>query len=128
MAQTAIRLLAASVLGLTVSLAGAENYPAKPIRVLTAAAGGGLDFAARLVSLAIAGPLGQQVVVDNRGGPFLPGEIVAHALPDGYTLLVGSNNLWLSQFIYATTKMPYDAIKDFSPISMIAKSPSFLVV
>ena len=80
--------------GLSVSLmvlgAGAvsgQDYPNKPIRIVTAALGGGSDFAARLIAQGISGPLGQPVIVDNRGG-VVPGEIVAKAPPDGYTLLV----------------------------------------
>ena len=124
--QFAVAMLSAGILALGAGVVWSQNYPNKPIRILTAAPGGGLDFAARLVAQGISGSLAQQVIVDNRGGPFRPGEIVANAPRDGYTLLVGSNNLWLSQFIQSN--VPYDAIRDFSPITTVARSPSFLVV
>ena len=64
------------------------GYPNKPIRIVSASAGGGADFHARLVAQGIAGPLGQPVIVDNRAAGILATEIAAEAPPDGYILLV----------------------------------------
>jgi tripartite-type tricarboxylate transporter receptor subunit TctC len=114
-------------MGLTVWTAGAalaQTYPGKPIRIITSPAGGGNDFPARLIARAISGPLGQQVIVDNRP-TILIAYLVAKAAPDGYTLLVTGSAHWLAPFFEKTN---YDPIKDFAPITMIDKAPSLLVV
>ncbi len=102
----------------------AQTYPVKPIRVVTGGPGGGSDFISRLLANALAGPLGQQVIVDNRGG-VVPGEIVSQSAPDGYTLLCYPGSLWIGALLQKT---PYDALKDFAPVSMLVRSPSILVV
>ena len=71
---------------------------------------------ARLIAQGISGPLGQPVIVDNRASGIIPGEIVAKAPPDGYTLLVGGGSLWIAPLLQKT---PYDPVRDFSPISLI---------
>jgi tripartite-type tricarboxylate transporter receptor subunit TctC len=81
--------------GLAVKLAApacAQNYPVKPIRIVTSPAGGGNDFPARLIARALTGPLGQQIVVDNRP-TILIADIVAKSPPDGYTLLVTGDRI-----------------------------------
>ena len=113
--------IAVSVLG--ADAVSAQNYPNKPIRFVTGAPGGGGDFVARLMAQGLTGPLGQPVIVDNRGN--IPGEIVAQALPDGYTLLVDSSSFLIGPLLQ---KMPYDAVKDFSPISWVVMSLNILVV
>ena len=100
-----------------------QDYPRKPIRIVCAAPGGGGDFASRQISPGLTESLGQQVIVDNRGNT--SGEVVAKALPDGYTLLVDSASFWLSPLIQ---KMPYDPVKDFSPITLVTAAPNVLVV
>ena len=108
-------------------LAGAaigQNYPYKPVRILSAEAGGGADFVARIVAQRISGPLGRQVVVENRPARLI-GEIVAKATPDGYTLLLASSTFLFAPFFGET---PYDPVKDFAPISMLAKAPNIIVV
>src|SRR5262245_44114453 len=65
-----------------------QDYPVKPVRIITGAAGGGSDFTARLVAQGISAPLGQAVVVDNRGSSLVSSEAVAKSPPDGYTLLM----------------------------------------
>lgn len=64
-----------------------QDYPTKPIRIVTGGAGGGTDFTARLIAQGISGPLGQPVVVENRGAGIIPVEFVSKAPPDGYTLV-----------------------------------------
>src|SRR5262249_52784554 len=102
-----------------------QNYPTKPLRIVSSEPGGGNDIVARLIAQRISDPLGQPVIVDSRPSSVIPGEIVAKAPPDGYTVLVYNNILWIGPLIQAT---PYDAIKDFAPITLIATSPNVLVV
>src|SRR5262245_60924518 len=88
-------MLSVGLLVLGASAVSGQDYPIKPIRIVTTGAGGGNDFAARLVAQGISGPLGQPIVIDNRGGSGLvPGEITAKAAPDGYTLLVCGSATW----------------------------------
>src|SRR4029077_16036310 len=115
--------LAAMVLG-----AGAvpgQDYPNKPIRIVTSAAGGGTDFISRLIGQGISGPLGQNVIVDNRGSS-VSGEVVFRAPPDGYTLLVVGSTLWIGSLF--DKEIPYDPVGDFSPVKLTTSSPSVLVV
>jgi tripartite-type tricarboxylate transporter receptor subunit TctC len=94
----------------------AQNYPTKAIRLVTAEAGGAVDFMARILAQGLPAGLGQQVIVDNRGGAqIIPGEIVARAPPDGYTLLASSGALWIGPLM---SKAGYDATRDFLPIVM----------
>jgi tripartite-type tricarboxylate transporter receptor subunit TctC len=106
--------------------ATAQTYPFRPIRlVVPFAAGGPADFLGRVVGQKLGEVLGQQVVVDNRPGAntILGAQAVAHAEPDGYTLLMAiDGTLVMNPFLYG--KLPYDAVKDFEPISLIASVPS----
>ena len=102
----------------------AQGYPSKPIRIVTAAAGAGSDFFSRLVAQAIAEPLGQQVIVDNRASGIIASEVVSKAAPDGYTLTVGGSAHWIRPLF---AKMPYDAVKDFAAITLISKDAFVLV-
>ena len=115
---------------ITVVLAYAEvvlgqNYPSKPIRIITASSGSGVDFGARLIAQALIEPLGQQLVVENRSGT-IPGEIVSKAPPDGYTILIAGTTIWIEPLL--RQKTPYDPARDFSPITLAARTPSVLVV
>jgi len=101
-----------------------QDYPHKPIRIYTGNAGGGVDFAARLLAQGLTSSLGQQVIVDNRPGN-LPPELVAKAQPDGYSLLVVSDRLWIGPLMQ---KMAYDPVNDFAPITIAVKAPNILVV
>ena len=105
--------------------AGAQDFPSKPIRMVSPGPGGGADFVARLVAQGISGPLGQQVVVDNRPAGVIPGQIVAKARPDGYTLLVNGNSFWIAPLMQDS---PFDPVRDFSPITTAVGSPNILVV
>jgi tripartite-type tricarboxylate transporter receptor subunit TctC len=114
-------------LGMMVLSAGmvfGQNYPNKPIRIVASAAGGSGDFAARLIAQGLTGALGQQVVVDNRGG-IIPGEIVSKAPPDGYTLLIDAASFWIGPLLQET---PYDPVKDFAPVTLTDSAPNVLVV
>ncbi len=108
------------------TLASGQSYPRKSIRIVTSEAGGGTDFAARTVAQGIAGPLGQPIIVDNRGsGGNVSGEIVARANPDGHTILVTGGSFWVGPLL---RKAPYDPIRDFAPVSMLMISPYLLAV
>ena len=101
-----------------------QTYPNKPIRLVAAPVGGGADFVARLIAAGISGPLGQPVIVENRPTILIP-EIVAKAPPDGYTLLVSGAGLWIRPLLQ---NMPYDAVRDFAPITLATSVPDILVV
>jgi tripartite-type tricarboxylate transporter receptor subunit TctC len=107
-----------------VGIVQAQEYPVKPLRIVTAPIGGGNDFPARLIALALAGPLGQQIVVDNRP-TVLIADIVARSPPDGYTLLLNGSAHWLGPLF---EKVNYDAVKDFAAITLVDRSPNVLVV
>ena len=110
--------------------APAQSYPTKPIRIIVPSPpAGGADLLARTVAQKLTERLGQQVVVDNRPGASgnLGMELAARAAPDGYTIATGSaTNLAINPTLYA--KLPYDAIKDFAPISMGALFTHLLAV
>ena len=102
------------------------TYPTKPVRIVTSEVGGSQDVVARMLSAGLSAPLGQQLIVDNRPSGVIPGDIVAKARPDGYTLLVYAGTFWLQPLV--RKNVPYDPVRDFAPISLLAVSPSVLVV
>jgi tripartite-type tricarboxylate transporter receptor subunit TctC len=105
-------------------------YPNKPIHLLVGlAAGGGTDIIARMVSAKLGESLGQQIIVENRtgSGGLIAAEAGAKAAPDGYTLLFGAIS-YSSIFASLYKKLPYDPVKDFAPISLVATFPNVLVV
>src|SRR5690349_13339985 len=91
--------LVACALVVAASHAYAQNYPTKPIRLITSAPGGSIDFVARVMAPGLSEALGKPVVVDNRGGAggVIACEALAKAAPDGYTLLVYNNGMWTLQ-------------------------------
>ena len=126
------RLCHASVALLAIAVAPAvcaQSYPAKPIRmVVSTAAGGSADFIGRLVAGRMAGPLGQQVVVENRSGSggVVGTEFVAKSAPDGYVLLLAYGSHVINPALYP--KLPYDTTRDFAAVSQIAVQPLILSV
>ncbi|HZM47494.1 MAG TPA: tripartite tricarboxylate transporter substrate binding protein [Burkholderiales bacterium] len=104
--------------------AASQEYPTRPIRIVTATPGGGNDYLARIISSALGAAVGQQVIVDNRPSRFVGG-IVARSAPDGYTLAVGGGTM---QFLQLNEKADYDILADFAPISQLERSPNVLVV
>jgi tripartite-type tricarboxylate transporter receptor subunit TctC len=103
-------------------------YPNKPVRLVVASgAGGGLDFVARLIAPPLSDSLGQTVVVDNRAGASgsIAAELVSHATPDGYTLILLSASLVVYGIV---NKTRYDLYQDFAPLSQVAASPYILTV
>ena len=115
----------AGVLLLGAGAAPGQDYPTQPIRFVTSAAGGGNDRIARELAQALAGSLGQPVTVENHQGGVAPGEIVAKAPPDGHTLLIYNNTLWVGPLMQPAS---YDAVRDFAPIGELARTPNVLVV
>jgi len=110
--------------------AGAQSYPAKPIRLVAPSTPGDApDVIARLVAEWLSVALGQQVVVENRpgAGGVVGSEIVAKSAPDGYTLIMGNaGSHGINAAVYS--KLPYDILKDFAPVSQIAIAPNIFVV
>ena len=126
MLRVVVALLVAS--GFTASAANAQTYPNRPIRmVVPFAPGGGSDISARVLADGLTEALGQTLVVDNRpgAGSILGTDIVAKANPDGYTTLLGNISMAFNTAIYK--KLPYDAVKDFIPISLVTDQPNILV-
>ena len=123
-------LAAAAALGFPAVDGMAQAYPAKAIRIVVGfPPGGGADYVARLVSLKLGEAIKQQIVVDNRPGAnaIIASEHVAKSASDGYTLMLGvSATHAINPNVYA--KLPYDAIKDFAPVSEVALTPLILVV
>jgi len=124
--QVAITLIIACVSAGTVC---AQAYPSKTVRIVVPfAAGGGTDVIARYLAAGLTESLKNQVIVDNRAGAnaIVGTELVARAPADGYTLLFVSSPHSVNPSMYA--KLPYDTLRDFAPVSLIALSPYFLVV
>jgi tripartite-type tricarboxylate transporter receptor subunit TctC len=95
------------------------------LRIVTSEAGGGNDVPARIVAQGLTLALGQQVVIENRPSGVVPAEIVAKAAPNGYTLLFYNNALWTAPLIQVT---PYDVLRDFTPVTAVARAVNVLVV
>ncbi len=126
-----IRRAALSVLCLLLPVAAvAQNYPTKPVRLIVAfPPGGSTDIIARLVGQKLGERLGQQVVIDNRGGAggTIGTEIAARANSDGYTLTMGTTTTHvIAAGVYS--KLKYDPISDFAPLTLVATTPYLLVV
>ncbi len=122
-----LRVAAATLLLCGAPIALAQTpYPSKPVRIVTADAGGSSDFFVRVLAQELSKALGQQFIVDNHGGAgSAPGENAARAAPDGYSLLFYTMNLWITPLLQ---KANYDPIADFAPITLATKACSVLVV
>ena len=111
------------------SASAAETYPSRPLRfILPYPPGGGNDFVARVLATRLAESIRQQVVIDNRGGAhgIIATELTAKAPPDGYTIFMGGTGHAINPYMYK--KLPYDSVKDFAPVSLVAVAPNILVV
>src|SRR3982751_2360212 len=124
-----LQLLLAAVLLLGIPSAMAQGYPNRPVRVVVGfPAGGPTDIIARIVAQRLSESLGQQFYVENvggAGGNTASGQ-VARVPPDGYTIMAISTGFMVNPSLYA--KVPYDPIKDFAPVSLVAASPNVVVV
>jgi len=107
----------------------AQNYPARPVRMLVGfTPGGGVDINARLLASRLTEYLGQQFIVENRpgAGTNIANEYVAKSAPDGYTLLFNSPAVAINMALYRNP--PYDALRDFAGVSVFSESTNILVV
>ena len=124
------RWLAIVPLALLAALpAFAQSYPSKPVRVVVPySAGGASDAPMRVIAQELSKQLGEQVVVENKPGmgAMVGAESVARAAPDGYTLVLGSNPQTISATLYS--KLTFDPVEDFAPISLFGREPAVLVV
>ncbi len=119
-----------AICALVAAGACAQSYPVKPVRLIVPyPPGGGTDIFARILGSRLAETFGQQVVIEQRpgAGGVIGAEAAAKAAPDGYTLLIGqASNLAIN--VSLMRKLPYDPLRDFAPITLIAVSPSLLIV
>ncbi len=117
---TAVMLTAAG-------MALGQDYPSRPIRIITASPGGAVDLVARLIATKLSASWGQQVIVENRGGSgVIAGDALAKAPADGYTLLFYGAGIWLVPFMRDTS--PFDPVRDFAPITLATSSPGAIAV
>src|ERR1051326_8558987 len=125
MLRTVLLLICAAVLP-----AAAQDYPNKPIHIIVGyAAGGGNDIIVRVMTPEMTKDLGQAVIVENKPGAqgIIAAEVVAKAAADGYTILMGpSGPMTINPATYS--KLPYDPIRDFAPISQICQFPLLVTV
>jgi tripartite-type tricarboxylate transporter receptor subunit TctC len=108
--------------------ASAQDYPSRPLRfILPFPPGGGTDILGRIISERLAANLGQPVVVENRGGAGgnVGAEAAARSSPDGYTIVLAAPSLAISPTLYS--KLNYDPVKDFAPISLVATVPNVMI-
>jgi len=122
-------LVAGLVCALAALPAFAQSFPARPLRlVVPYAAGGSTDVLARIVGQKLTENLGQAVVIDNRtgAGTLIATGIVAHAAPDGYTLLMATPPLVVADALYKS--VPFDVARDFAPVTNVAATSNVLVV
>ena len=115
-------LILAALSGMTF----AQDYPTRPIKLVVPGVAGGGDFVARLVGNGLSSRIGQPVLIENRPVGIIPGDAVAKAAPDGYTLLVSGSSLWLQAFMQ--DDVPFDVVRDFAPVTLMVSSPNVLVV
>ena len=121
--------LCGAVLCIDVGTALAQSYPSKPIRLIVPwTAGGATDIFARIIGQKLTEGWGQQVVVDNRPGAsgIIGFEIAARAVPDGYTILLAAQPFTVNTSLFS--KLPYDVVKDFAPVTLMAYTTNILVV
>ena len=122
------KLLFLVLLGM-LSAASAQTYPSRPIKLVVGfAPGGGVDINARMLAPKLSEYLGQQVVVDNKpgAGTNIANEYVAKSPADGYTLLINTAAVAINMSLYS--KLPFDTLRDFAPVSVFSESPNVLVV
>lgn len=109
--------------------AGGPEYPSRPLRVIVPwVVGGGTDIVARVITPKLTEALGQQILIDNRPGAngIVGSEIAARAMPDGYTMVLEAVEHVINASTYA--KLPYDTIKDFAPVGLVAAHSLVLIV
>lgn len=124
-----LRIAAAAALSCFALFVHAQPYPSKPVKIIAPVQpGGGVDLTARTVAEQLSKSMGQSFLVENisGGGGVIASQAVARAAPDGYTLMLAY--VATHGTVPAVRKVPYDAVKDFTPIAMVAGTPNVLVV
>ena len=107
--------------------AGSQDFPTRPIRMVASAVGGSNDVSLRIFAPALSAGLGQQVIIENRAGNIVILAMIAvKSPPDGYTLFYNAGNVWLLP--YLQDSVPYDPVKDLTPIALTVRVPTVLVV
>jgi len=125
----AIRILAAALAGIATCAPALAEWPERPVRMVVASApGGGTDSVARVMADYLSRALGKQFYVENHpgAGNVLGSDLVARAPPDGYTILMTASSLAIAHVMYK--KLPFDALRDFTPITRVVALPNLLVV
>src|SRR4051794_11104455 len=129
-ALRSLGVLAAAALAAGLPLtARAQDYPTRPIKIIVPfSPGGAVDGPMRVIAQELSQSLGQQVIIDNRpgAGATIGSELVARSAPDGYTLLLASQTNAISATLYS--KLAFDPVEDFAPISLLGREPGVLVV
>lgn len=131
LARASIGAMASAIALASAGVAHAQAWPAKPVRLVNPfAAGGALDALARTIAQRLGESLGQPVIVENRTGASgnIGAEFVAKSAPDGYTLVMGSSATHGINVTLFGSKLPFDAVKDFTPISVSAIQKNVLVI
>ena len=122
------RFLIFAIAGATTILCGAgacpaQDYPAKPVRLVTSDVGGAGDFVSRNLAPGLSAALGQQIIIENR--PAYAAELVAKAAPDGYTVLLYGPTVWITPLV---RRSGWDPLRDLAPIALTVRAPNLLVV
>jgi tripartite-type tricarboxylate transporter receptor subunit TctC len=126
---TAHAVAATLALALLVAAASAQQYPTRPVRLIAHSAPGGTsDILGRMVAQKLTEALGQQVIVENRAGAsgIIGVEVAAKSAPDGHTLLITQTSIAINPSMFA--KLPYNALRDFAPITQLVAAPNLLAV
>src|SRR5262249_238656 len=115
----------AGLIAMSIGAASGQNFPNRPVRIITLAVGSASDFVARFLAERLTSNLGQPVIVENQTNFAIMASTVAKAPPDGYTLLGYGSPIWVVPLVQ---KMPYDSVTDFVPVALTGRSVNVLVV
>ncbi len=124
-----VALGAAFASGSALAQSAAQTYPNRPLRfIVPYAAGGNGDIVARILAQRLTGQIGQQIVIDNRGGAGgnIGAELAARAAPDGYSIMLGTNTHVINMSLFP--KLGYDIQRDFAPVSRTTSAPMVLII
>ena len=123
--RSIISIFSAAMMVMGAGVAIGQDYPSKPVRIFTGASGGGNDFTSRQIAQGISGPLGQSVIVENRGASFSYIEAFLGLPSDGYALMITGATFWT---LPLTQKVNYDVLRDLAPVTSISRDIFVLVV
>ncbi len=119
------RTIVTGVMLLGAGMTSGQDLPNKPIRIVTAEPGGGLDFASRVLAHGLSASMARNVIVENRPTGIIVGQVVSKATPDGTTILLTGSSFWLAPYLH--DNLPWDPVKDFSAITVAASTPNMIV-